>query len=58
MSNKAVLSCRNLGKSYDEGPQSVEVLSGDAFAAWLDRDRTGLALHRLSIDIQPGHDDA
>ncbi|MCY1285020.1 Lipoprotein-releasing system ATP-binding protein LolD [compost metagenome] len=28
MSNKAVLSCRNLGKSYDEGPQSVEVLSG------------------------------
>ncbi|MCO6059341.1 lipoprotein-releasing ABC transporter ATP-binding protein LolD [Pseudomonas sp. MOB-449] len=28
MSNKAVLSCRNLGKSYDEGPQSVEVLAG------------------------------
>ncbi|WP_271195803.1 lipoprotein-releasing ABC transporter ATP-binding protein LolD [Pseudomonas turukhanskensis] len=27
-SNKAVLSCRNLGKSYDEGPQSVVVLSG------------------------------
>ncbi|AOE84702.1 lipoprotein-releasing ABC transporter ATP-binding protein LolD [Pseudomonas sp. TCU-HL1] len=27
MSNKAVLSCRNLSKSYDEGPQSVEVLS-------------------------------
>ncbi len=25
--NKAVLSCRNLGKSYDEGPQSVVVLS-------------------------------
>ncbi|WP_271411830.1 lipoprotein-releasing ABC transporter ATP-binding protein LolD [Pseudomonas sp. Q1-7] len=28
MSNKAVLSCRNLSKSYDEGPQSVEVLTG------------------------------
>ncbi|MBD2836593.1 lipoprotein-releasing ABC transporter ATP-binding protein LolD [Metapseudomonas lalkuanensis] len=28
MSNKAVLSCRNLGKSYEEGPQSVEVLAG------------------------------
>lgn len=28
MSNKAVLSCRNLGKSYDEGPESVKVLSG------------------------------
>ena len=27
MSDKAVLSCRNLGKSYDEGPQPVEVLS-------------------------------
>ncbi|WP_457437320.1 lipoprotein-releasing ABC transporter ATP-binding protein LolD [Pseudomonas sp. TE3786] len=26
--DKAVLSCRNLGKSYDEGPQSVVVLSG------------------------------
>ncbi|MEN0108209.1 MAG: lipoprotein-releasing ABC transporter ATP-binding protein LolD [Pseudomonas sp.] len=26
--NGAVLSCRNLGKSYDEGPQSVVVLSG------------------------------
>jgi len=23
-----VLSCRNLGKSYDEGPESVQVLSG------------------------------
>ncbi|MCY1338656.1 Lipoprotein-releasing system ATP-binding protein LolD [compost metagenome] len=28
MSDKAVLSCRDLVKSYDEGPQSVEVLSG------------------------------
>ncbi|MDH0729273.1 lipoprotein-releasing ABC transporter ATP-binding protein LolD [Pseudomonas sichuanensis] len=28
MSDKAVLSCRNLGKSYDEGPESVQVLSG------------------------------
>ncbi|MHC5350002.1 lipoprotein-releasing ABC transporter ATP-binding protein LolD [Metapseudomonas furukawaii] len=28
MSNKAVLSCRNLGKSYDEGPQTVDVLAG------------------------------
>ncbi|MEG0968592.1 MAG: lipoprotein-releasing ABC transporter ATP-binding protein LolD [Pseudomonas sp.] len=28
MSNKAVLSCRNLGKSYEEGPESVQVLSG------------------------------
>ncbi|WP_437881166.1 lipoprotein-releasing ABC transporter ATP-binding protein LolD [Pseudomonas sp. LRF_L74] len=28
MSDKAVLSCRNLGKSYEEGPQTVEVLSG------------------------------
>jgi len=28
MSDKAVLSCRNLGKSYDEGPASVQVLSG------------------------------
>ncbi|HTO20685.1 MAG TPA: lipoprotein-releasing ABC transporter ATP-binding protein LolD [Pseudomonas sp.] len=27
MSDKAVLSCRNLGKSYEEGPQPVEVLS-------------------------------
>ncbi|WP_172455936.1 MULTISPECIES: lipoprotein-releasing ABC transporter ATP-binding protein LolD [unclassified Pseudomonas] len=27
MSDKAVLSCRNLGKSYDEGPESVKVLS-------------------------------
>lgn len=26
--DNAVLSCRNLGKSYDEGPQSVVVLSG------------------------------
>ena len=26
MSDKAVLSCRNLGKSYDEGPESVQVL--------------------------------
>ena len=26
--SNAVLSCRNLGKSYDEGPQSVTVLSG------------------------------
>jgi lipoprotein-releasing system ATP-binding protein len=25
--DKAVLSCRNLGKSYDEGPQSVVVLA-------------------------------
>ncbi|WP_174435876.1 MULTISPECIES: lipoprotein-releasing ABC transporter ATP-binding protein LolD [Pseudomonas] len=28
MSDKAVLSCRNLGKAYDEGPESVQVLSG------------------------------
>ncbi|MCP8349212.1 lipoprotein-releasing ABC transporter ATP-binding protein LolD [Pseudomonas sp. FBF18] len=28
MSDKAVLSCRNLGKSYEEGPESVQVLSG------------------------------
>ena len=28
MSDKAILSCRNLGKSYDEGPESVKVLSG------------------------------
>ena len=28
MSDMAVLSCRNLGKSYEEGPQSVEVLAG------------------------------
>ncbi|MET1080130.1 MAG: lipoprotein-releasing ABC transporter ATP-binding protein LolD [Pseudomonas sp.] len=27
MTDKAVLSCRNLGKSYDEGPQSVVVLA-------------------------------
>ncbi|MBB2496415.1 lipoprotein-releasing ABC transporter ATP-binding protein LolD [Aquipseudomonas ullengensis] len=27
MSDKAVLSCRNLGKSYEEGPQTVEVLT-------------------------------
>lgn len=26
--NTAVLSCRNLGKAYEEGPQSVTVLSG------------------------------
>jgi lipoprotein-releasing system ATP-binding protein len=28
MSEKSVLSCRNLGKSYLEGPQSVDVLCG------------------------------
>jgi lipoprotein-releasing system ATP-binding protein len=28
MTDKAVLSCRNLGKSYEEGPQSVVVLAG------------------------------
>lgn len=28
MQERAVLSCRNLGKSYDEGPQSVVVLEG------------------------------
>ncbi|MEX5538969.1 ATP-binding cassette domain-containing protein, partial [Pseudomonas syringae] len=28
MSDKAVLSCRNLGKSSEEGPESVVVLSG------------------------------
>lgn len=28
MSKQVVLSCRNLGKSYDEGPQSVVVLQG------------------------------
>lgn len=28
MSKTAVLSCRNLGKRYEEGPQSVEVLAG------------------------------
>lgn len=27
MSEKAVLSCRNLGKAYEEGPESVVVLS-------------------------------
>ncbi|KAF1056683.1 MAG: Lipoprotein-releasing system ATP-binding protein LolD [Pseudomonas delhiensis] len=27
MSDKAVLSCRDLGKRYDEGPQAVEVLA-------------------------------
>lgn len=27
MTDKAVLSCRNLGKSYEEGPESVQVLS-------------------------------
>ncbi|MFP5337853.1 MAG: ATP-binding cassette domain-containing protein, partial [Gammaproteobacteria bacterium] len=25
---QAVLSCRNLGKRYEQGPESVEVLSG------------------------------
>ncbi|MBS7661225.1 lipoprotein-releasing ABC transporter ATP-binding protein LolD [Pseudomonas lalucatii] len=28
MQDQAVLSCRNLGKSYEEGPQSVVVLEG------------------------------
>ena len=28
MPENAVLLCRNLGKSYEEGPQSVQVLSG------------------------------
>lgn len=28
MSDTAVLSCRNLGKSYEEGPERVQVLSG------------------------------
>mgnify|MGYP001570499662 FL=1 len=28
MSEQAILSCRNLGKSYEEGPESVEVLAG------------------------------
>ena len=28
MSDTAVLSCRNLGKAYHEGPESVQVLSG------------------------------
>ena len=28
MSKTAVLSCRNLGKRYEEGPQAVEVLAG------------------------------
>jgi lipoprotein-releasing system ATP-binding protein len=28
MSEQAVLSCRNLGKRYEEGPQAVVVLSG------------------------------
>ena len=28
MSEMAVLSCRNLGKRYEEGPQAVEVLAG------------------------------
>lgn len=31
MSDKSVLSCRNLGKSYEEGPQTVEVLAGVEF---------------------------
>ncbi len=30
MNDKAVLSCRDLGKRYEEGPQSVEVLSAVA----------------------------
>ncbi|QKE62869.1 lipoprotein-releasing ABC transporter ATP-binding protein LolD [Aquipseudomonas campi] len=30
MSDKAVLSCRNLGKSYEEGPQTVDVLTNVA----------------------------
>ncbi len=30
MSEKAILSCRNLGKSYEEGPESVVVLAGPA----------------------------
>ena len=28
MSEQPVLSCRNLGKRYEEGPQTVTVLSG------------------------------
>ena len=28
MSEKAILSCRDLGKSYEEGPESVQVLAG------------------------------
>ncbi|MDU9399155.1 lipoprotein-releasing ABC transporter ATP-binding protein LolD [Pseudomonas sp. zfem003] len=28
MKDRAVLSCRNIAKSYEEGPQSVQVLSG------------------------------
>ncbi|TLX59433.1 lipoprotein-releasing ABC transporter ATP-binding protein LolD [Stutzerimonas nosocomialis] len=28
MHEKAVLSCRNLGKRYEQGPESVDVLSG------------------------------
>ena len=28
MKDQAVLSCRDLGKSYEEGPESVVVLSG------------------------------
>ncbi|MNZ36016.1 Lipoprotein-releasing system ATP-binding protein LolD [compost metagenome] len=28
LNKQAVLSCRDLGKSYEEGPQSVEVLAG------------------------------
>ena len=28
MSEQAILSCRNLGKSYEEGPESVEVVAG------------------------------
>jgi lipoprotein-releasing system ATP-binding protein len=28
MSDKAILSCRNLGKSYEDGPESVRVLAG------------------------------
>lgn len=31
MSDEAVLSCRNLGKRYEEGPQSVVVLQGLEF---------------------------
>ncbi|MGL4318732.1 MAG: lipoprotein-releasing ABC transporter ATP-binding protein LolD [Pseudomonas sp.] len=30
MSDKSVLSCRNLGKSYEEGPQTVDVLTNVA----------------------------
>ena len=44
MSDKSVLSCRNLGKSYEEGPQTVVVLSNVELEL-LPGDRPALRLH-------------